>query len=154
MTMSFVMREPCRTCGTSDGHITERGKQDVVRCARCNRYAYCAPRIETGKKKRTLSTREGITPSQRARILATHDHSCISCGKRPPEVRLELDHIISRELAAEHGCLDELIDSEHNLAPRCEECNSGNRWLPAPSVRLMYRTLMMKQRVADQAAAQ
>lgn len=40
--------------------------------------------------------------------------------------------------------LDALIDSEWNLAPMCRECNSGKRVLGEPSVRLMYRVLLMK----------
>lgn len=144
---TITMRAVCG-CGGEIGLVDERGGQDCVFCASCNRWQYNAPRVETGRKVRTLASREGITPSMRARILDRHDHACIGCGKRPPEVRLELEHIISRELAAEHDMLDDLIDSEWNLAPMCPECNSGHRWLGRAQVRLMYRCLQMAQRTA------
>jgi 5-methylcytosine-specific restriction endonuclease McrA len=140
------LRAPC-ACGSTTGVIRTVGLQDTVRCA-CGKFQYNAPRTETGRKQRTLASREGITPSMRARILDRHDHACIACGKRPPEVRLELEHMISREVAAEFDLLDDLIDSEWNLAPMCAECNSGHRWLKRPAVRLMYRCLMMAQRAA------
>lgn len=144
----FALRAAC-TCGSTTGVIRTQGLQDCVYCAGCHRYQYNAPRTETGRKPRTLATREGITPSMRARILDRHDHACIACGKRPPEVRLEMEHIISREVADDFGLLDELIDSEWNMAPMCAECNSGHRWLKRPAVRLMYRCLMMAQRAAE-----
>lgn len=146
----IVMSRPCKYCGSEgDGEIRPSGGQDCVYCCVCGQHSYNASRLETGRKKRTLATREGITPSTRARILDRHHHTCIACGKRPPEVRLELEHIISRKLADEHGVLDELIDSEWNLAPMCPECNSGHRWLPATPVQLMYRCLMMSRKAAD-----
>lgn len=101
------------------------------------------PRLETGRVKRTLATRPGITPSQRARILEKFGHACIGCGGRPPRVELTLEHIISREIAAKYGMLDAPIDSEWNLAPMCPECNSGHRHLSRPSVELMYRAIQM-----------
>lgn len=47
-------------------HITEVNGQDVVRRQRCDRYAYCAPRVETRRPVRTVRTRPDISPSQRA----------------------------------------------------------------------------------------
>lgn len=138
------LREPCGACGSDIGVIREKNGQDCVYCATCDRWQYNAPRLETGRAERKLSTRPTITPSMKARVLAAHDHACIACGGRAPQVRLELDHILSRELAAAHNLLDALIDSEWNLAPMCAECNSGKRWVAEPMVRLMYRTLMMK----------
>lgn len=131
-------------CGCETGYIVEKGAQDVARCAQCDRYQYCAPRFETGKATRTLASRPGLTPSQRARVLDAHDHACIGCGRRPPAVTLDLDHLISREDAERHGFLDDLIDSEWNLAPMCAECNSGKRALGSASIRLMYRCLLIK----------
>ena len=138
-----TLREQCQ-CGSTTGTIVEKNGQDCVYCTSCERWLYNAPRMETGRAVRTLSSRPDITPSQRAHVLATHDHACVGCGKRPPEVRLELDHIISREMAEAYDMLDALIDSHWNLAPMCGECNSGKRWVSEPQVRLMYRCLMMK----------
>lgn len=137
------LRAAC-SCGGETGDIRTKNGQDCVYCTSCGRWQYNAPRIETGRAKRTLATRPGITPAQRAHVLTTHDHACIGCGGRPPHVQLTLEHIISREQADAYGMLDALIDSHWNLAPMCPECNSGHRWVSEPQVRLMYRCLMMK----------
>jgi 5-methylcytosine-specific restriction endonuclease McrA len=141
----------CRHCRGRNVTVTSTSGQDVVRCIDCDRFSHNAPRTETGRRQRSLSTREGITPSQRARILAVHSNACIYCGKRPPEVRLELEHMIPRELAEQHGLLDDLIDSIHNLAPACPECNSGRRHAQfnANTVALMLRALHLAAQVAE-----
>ncbi len=141
--MTFKLRKPC-LCGCPDGQITTRNGQDVARCQKCDLFQYNAPKLETGRAQRSLATRPGITPSQRARIFAVHDNACIVCGRRPPDVELVLAHIISREIADRYGMLDALIDSEFNLAPMCPEDNSGDAFLSEPSVRLMYRVLLIK----------
>lgn len=142
-SVNIPLRQTCE-CGGTTGHIITKAGQDCVYCDQCNRWHFNAPKTETGRAVRTLATRPTIKPSERARVLAAHDHACVGCGKRPPEVRLELDHIIPREVADAYGMLDALIDSHWNLAPLCAECNSGKRWVSEPSVRLMYRCLMMK----------
>ncbi len=43
----WTMRTACKACRTFEGSIRRVGGQDVVRCAHCNRYVYCAPRAET-----------------------------------------------------------------------------------------------------------
>ena len=148
LEQTITMRAACG-CGSDSGSITERSGQDCVYCTGCGQWKYNAPRTETGRKKRSLASREGITPATRARILTRHDHTCIACGARPPDVHLTLEHIISREMADHHGMLDDLIDSEWNLAPMCEECNSGHRWIGHPQIRLMYRCLWMSRHVAE-----
>lgn len=151
MTNVDAVTVVCRKCGGGNTTVSERGGQDVVTCRDGCGYSHCAPRAETGRKQRSLSTREGITPGQRARILAAFGNACIYCGKRPPDVRLELDHMIPRDVAERHGLLDDLIDSEHNLAPACAECNSGRRVVPfgAQTVALIYRCLVLKAREAS-----
>lgn len=148
--MNITLRSPCQCDGTI-GVVRQVGNQDTVRCVDCDRFQYNAPRSETGRKQRSLSTREGITPSQRAAVLKAFGHACVYCGKRPPEVRLELDHMIPRDVAERHGMLDALIDSTHNLAPACPECNSGRRNIPfsASTVAIIYRCLVLKAKEAE-----
>lgn len=149
-TITLTLTEPCQ-CGGISGYITPTGTQDVLRCCTCDKYQKNISRADSGRRRRTLSTREGITPSQRARVLSTHGNACIYCGKRPPEVRPELEHMVPRDLAAKYGLLDDLIDSLHNLAPACPECNSGKRHVAytARSVAMMVRSLRMAALVAD-----
>lgn len=139
----YILRKPCQYCGSTSGEIRPKGGQDVVYCE-CGKYAgYNAPRVETGRAVRSLSSRQGLTPGQRHRILEAHDFSCISCGRRPPDVELQIDHLISRHDAEAAGCLDELIDSEDNLAPQCAECNSG-KGRSTVSIRMMHRVLQVR----------
>lgn len=143
--MTFPLRAVCPQCGGGDGRIETKSGQDCVYCLDCGRWQYNAPRIETGREQRTLSSRPGITTSQRARIFDVHDQRCITCGRTAADgVTLDLGHLISRDDAEAHGFLDEIIDGEFNLAPMCAECNSGQRPLGSIGIRLMYRILLIK----------
>lgn len=141
---AWSMREPCAGCGATVGRITTRNGQDVVECAGCGRYGYCASTDETGRAARTLATRPTVKPSIRATIFERHGYVCVVCGRRPPAVTLEVAHLIPREVAARFGFLDWLIDADVNLAPMCPECNSGEAhiewtWRRAA---LVYRALL------------
>lgn len=117
------MREPCPACGCPDGTITTRGGQDAVRCAECQRYCYNAPRSETGRERRTLSTRPDIRPGQRSRILLRDNFVCIMCHRS--DVALEIGHLVSVHDARLVGLSDHDLTSDHNLAVMCDECNNG-----------------------------
>jgi len=56
---------------------------------------------------------------ERFDVLEKYNFSCAYCGRSPPEVFLQLDHIIPK---CKGGTND--ID---NLAPSCWECNNGKR---------------------------
>jgi 5-methylcytosine-specific restriction endonuclease McrA len=121
----------------------QRGGQDVAYCSSCGQYAgYNASKEETGREARSLRSRSSIAPSRRFRILAIHDHRCVSCGKAG--IELQLDHLVSRQDAERLGFLDQLIESDWNLVPMCAECNSGKRQLNDQSLALVYRTLLIK----------
>jgi 5-methylcytosine-specific restriction endonuclease McrA len=146
------LRRPCSSCSGSEGYIVTKNGQDVVRCAECDDYQYCAPRVETGRDVRSISTRPNLKPSVRYRILDEFGYICLICGRGAPEVELVIDHIISRAAAATADLLDELIDSEDNLAPLCAECNSGKRaTFTVGTIRLMYRALVMRRHLGDAA---
>lgn len=140
------LRQPCAKCNHGEGYFVERNGQSVVYCWECQAYQYNAPKVETGVRRRTVASREGITPSVRARVLASHGHACIACGRTAllHNVVIHLDHLISRAQAEAAGCLDGLIDSEWNLAPMCEECNLGKRTDSPEFIQLIYRVLLIK----------
>lgn len=62
----------------------------------------------------------------RWQVLARDSFACVYCGRRPPEVALEVDH---RHSIADGGS-DELI----NLCTSCQDCNRGKGKGNAPSV--------------------
>jgi 5-methylcytosine-specific restriction endonuclease McrA len=79
-------------------------------------------------------------------VLDRFSHSCIGCGRHAGDVVLHVDHIIPIELAKRHGLYEpELIESEWNMGPQCEECNLGKgaEVFSARTVALMYRGLVM-----------
>lgn len=135
------MREPCGHCGCPEGTITTNGGQDVVRCAACDRYWYCAPKTETGRAVRSLR-RTAMPPSKRARVLRHHHNACVGCGARPPDVELLIGHLVPRDEAIKLGLPEHLADHDFNLAPMCPECNSGLGRSPV-AIGLMYRLLLL-----------
>lgn len=58
-----------------------------------------------------------LSPRRRFRILQRDSFTCRYCGRRPPEIRLVVDHIIPRDAGGS--------DDDDNLAAACDECNSG-----------------------------
>lgn len=122
MAEHLTMRIPC-LCGSELGYITEKGSQDVVRCAACDRFAYNAPRLETGKERRSVKTREPFKPKDRARILLRAGGACELC--HCSDAPLTVGHLLSYRDAKELGLSDEDANSDENLAAMCEACNSG-----------------------------
>lgn len=148
----MILRSAC-SCGSTEGDVSTKNGQDVVRCVHCHAYQYCAPRTETGRNVRPVSTRPNLKPSVRYRILEQFGFTCLSCGQGAPDVELTIDHIISRAAAERAGVLDDLIDSDDNLAPMCAECNSGKQAaFTVQTIKLIHRALRMRQRVGNDAA--
>lgn len=87
--------------------------------------------------------RKSISNKVRFEVLKRDDFSCHYCGAKPPEVRLEVDHI---EPIARGGSND-----ESNLVAACERCNCGKRdiplgqrWSPATTIHSVYRNLVFR----------
>lgn len=136
------MREPC-SCGESRGRIVEKGAQDCVYCIGCDRWQYNAPRTETGKAVRSVSTvHKAIRPKQRARILERANRHCELCGKGGT---LHVGHLLSVEAAMAQGLGDAEINSDENLCAMCDECNLGMGSNPVP-VRFVVSLLMARLR--------
>jgi hypothetical protein len=70
-----------------------------------------------GKSKNLRKNRLGLTAKVRWQVLARDAFACQYCGRRPPEVSLEVDHRIS---VADGG-----TDDLDNLFSACTECNRG-----------------------------
>ncbi len=61
--------------------------------------------------------RERIPPKLRFEILERDSHTCQYCGRKPPEVVLEIDHIVP---VSKGGKTEKL-----NLTTSCRDCNIG-----------------------------
>jgi 5-methylcytosine-specific restriction endonuclease McrA len=123
LSNQIVMRAPCKACSDTDGVVAEVNGQDTVRCATCNRFQYNAPRTETGRAERTVTTvHNGIKPKQRAKIIMRAGAKCEYCGARGD---LHVGHILSVEAGLNYGIGDDLLNHDENLLALCPECNLG-----------------------------
>lgn len=127
----FVMRKPCARCGGIHGVVAEVNGQDTVRCLSCNAFCYNAPRTETGRAQRSVTTvHKAIKPAKRARILERDGNRCQWC--KSDTARLHVGHIVSVDAGLVAGLTDEEINDDENLVAQCEECNLGMGDLPMP----------------------
>ena len=140
---NFPMRAPCVGCGYPNGEIVEKNGQDTVRCLRCDRFAYNAPRVETGREQRSVSTvHDAVKPKQRARILMRASSRCEVCGTRG---NLHVGHIISVEAGLHFGLTEIDLNDDENLLCLCEECNLGQGSEPMP---LRVAVAVLRARIA------
>lgn len=140
---SLRLRTPCKYCGSVDGTVEwDKNGQDVVSCAICRRYAYNAPRSETGRRARTVRTRPSLRPKQRSRIFARDLARCVLCKTDEPK-RIDIGHLLSVHDGRVLGVSDELLWSDDNLAVMCAECND---WLGADSVAPLLLALILLAR--------
>lgn len=58
--------------------------------------------------------------SIRYRILERDNYTCQYCGRKPPEVKLHIDHILPKSKYFN-------LDIDENLITTCQECNLGKR---------------------------
>lgn len=137
----YKMRAPCRFCGCPNGTLKPSGGQDCVYCIGCGKHAYNAPRTETGKEKRSVTTvHEQIKPKMRIRVLERANFQCEFCGAHGVTVILHVDHLVPVKIALEDGWTDQQINHEDNLVAACEECNlgRGSVLLPLRNVISLY----------------
>lgn len=121
----YVMRSPCKFCQHPNGIVEEKNGQNTVRCEACGKHNYNAPKAETGESERRITSREGIDPTKRARILERDGAKCCTCGRGSPDVILHLGHVISVADADKYKIRKDWINSDENLVTQCEECNLG-----------------------------
>lgn len=85
--------------------------------------------FEAVKKRTKENFREPIEYSEYLKLLWTAEHKCAKCGRKPPEVKLHIDHIEPVSLGGS--------SKRPNLQFLCEECNlkksnkleGGKPWL-------------------------
>lgn len=128
MLNTFQMRQPCTGCAGPYGRVEKRNGQSCVFCATpgCGRFAYNAPRTETGERQRSVTTvRDGVKPKTRARVLLRANSRCEICGGDARSTILHVGHLISIEEGTKEGLTEDILNHQENLAAMCEECNLG-----------------------------
>ena len=68
---------------------------------------------------RKKQTRVALPLNVRWDVLKRDDYRCIKCGARPPDVELEVDHIV----VVSRGGTDDFA----NLRTLCRPCNQGKK---------------------------
>jgi 5-methylcytosine-specific restriction endonuclease McrA len=121
---SYQSRLVCPDCGIKSAAVAPSNGQNVVRCAKCGRHLYNAPKTETGERARTVDTlRHAIKPSQQARILDRDHRTGVLCGRA--DVQLTIGHLLSIEEGVSVGASESELYNDANLAAMCESCNLG-----------------------------
>lgn len=141
------LRRPC-TCGGETGELRPRGGQDCLFCVACGRFQYNAPRIETGRKARTVQTLHALAPSQRHRVLQRDGHRCVLCGATAEAgALLHVGHILSVKDGLAAGFTEADLSRDLNLMTECEACNLGHGGfsLPLPMLIRLYRVFLLAE---------
>jgi hypothetical protein len=81
------------------------------------RYTDHSPKRFSSLANRSVNRRRKIDLRTRARILSRDKSTCQACGRKAPEVRVDVDH---RVPVARGG-----RDDDSNLWTLCEDCNKG-----------------------------
>src|SRR5262249_16722275 len=149
----YRSRRACPRCGTDDAVLLRRGQQSTIRCARCDRFLYNAPKIETGERRRTLRTlRRSIRPKQQARILNRDRGRCVLCGSRD---ELTIGQVRRLEDGDAVGADTQVLYDDSNLAAMCEACNIGLRHgprsiTPRTYVVILFLLVQAERRLGEQ----
>lgn len=144
------LRKSCSGCNGATGRIETRNGQDCVYCATCGKWQYNAPKTETGREVRTVSTvHEALKPKQRARILLRANSRCELCGKA--DAVLHVGHLISVKHGLMQGLTELEINDDENLCCLCDECNLG---LGEEPVSLRFAVALVMARIRNRAPAQ
>jgi DnaD/phage-associated family protein len=93
-----------------------------------------------------IETVRSISSSLRFETFQRDQHTCQYCGRRPPEVELEVDHLIP---VAKNG-----TDDPENLVTSCKDCNRGKSakliaGLPGNKTIEDRRTEIREQRLSE-----
>ena len=63
--------------------------------------------------------RKYLSPKIRWKVYSRDNFTCVYCGRKPPEVALEIDHIIPVSYGGGNNM--------DNLATSCNQCNAGKK---------------------------
>ena len=134
-TNPYRMRAPCPQCLCGYGRLETRNGQDCVFCEACGQFCYNAPKVETGKAIRNVTSIHAVLSArQRARILLRAGKLCELCGSAL-STGGQVDHILPVKIGLENGLTEVELNSDYNLMALCDACNLGKGTLvPSPQV--------------------
>lgn len=69
-----------------------------------------------------------ISRALRFQILRRDDHTCRYCGRKAPDVKLQIDHVVPETLGGG--------DEPENLVTACADCNGGKAATPPDAARI------------------
>lgn len=119
----ITLRNHCE-CGWMVAKITVKSGHNCAYCTECDKYQYNVPKVDTGQKKRSVTTlRRSPKPKQRFRILSLDRNRCAIC--RATDKPLQIGHIVSVKDALANCWTSKQINADSNLFTVCEECNLG-----------------------------
>lgn len=79
------------------------------------------------RKRKSSADDPPVSQSLRMKIMRRDKRRCVFCGKSPPEVEIEVDHIIPRSLINKLCLGPALHTSPENLCVMCFDDNRGKR---------------------------
>jgi hypothetical protein len=82
----------------------------------CREYSIHAT-FATGRPSKTSSRPGEVSPKRRWQVLVRDGFTCVYCGRKPPDVILQVDHKVSRN--------DDGTGDLENLVTACDKCNVG-----------------------------
>lgn len=151
---TLALRKPCTKCSnTGKAEIITKGGQDCVYCMMCGAFQYNAPKTETGRKTRSVSTvHSAIRPKQRSRIIDRANGRCERCGasKETTTTGLHVGHVVSVKAGLQFGLSALEINSDENLIAECDQCNLGHGSASIPLH--IYVAILMTRLRAGEAA--
>jgi hypothetical protein len=128
-----------RCCNQILHHVGGESKRKILPQAKCA----CASRFHAGSASRGWSpmpSRKNISKRARFDVFKRDLFTCQYCGRKPPAVVLEVDHVVP---VSGGGSSD-----EHNLLTSCFDCNRGksNGTLEANPINVEKRRERLKAR--------
>lgn len=91
---------------------------------RSSRHVRAASEHGSGRRRSsevrvTRKKRKSVSTGTRFKVFQRDNFMCRYCGKRPPEVKLVIDHMTPVASGADH------VNDPENLVTSCDRCNAG-----------------------------
>jgi 5-methylcytosine-specific restriction endonuclease McrA len=144
----ITARQPCPNCNSTDALRSDKNGQATVRCRKCRKFLYNAPKVETGERPRTVqAVRPDVKPRVQQQVFERDAQACVLCHR--DDVPLTIGHVVSVRDAEELGEVGPWLSSPENLVAMCEACNAGlgaTSLLPTTYARIVLRLLKAHRR--------